>query len=91
MGRTYRHYSIEFKIALVERYLGGGGSIRRLAFDAGIDRSLLYFWLRKYGMVILRRIRHSTASPELVPLGCFARCNPLRHSCLGRKFSCTTL
>jgi transposase-like protein len=39
MGRTYRHYSTAFKISLVERYVGGGGSIRRIAMDAGIERS----------------------------------------------------
>lgn len=48
MGRTYRHYSTEFKLGLIEAYLAGRGTVRSLSADAGINHSLFYFWLRKY-------------------------------------------
>jgi transposase len=48
MGRTYRRYSTEFKLRLVERFLAGEGNIKQLTAEAGIERSLLYFWVKKY-------------------------------------------
>jgi transposase len=48
MGKTYRRYSTEFKLRLVERFLAGGASISQLAAEVGIDRSLVYFWLKKH-------------------------------------------
>lgn len=48
MPQTYRRFSTEFKLGLIEAYLAGRGSIKRLATDAGINHSLLHYWLRKY-------------------------------------------
>lgn len=48
MGRTYRHYSTEFKLGLIEAYLAGRGTVRSLSTAAGINHSLFYFWLGKY-------------------------------------------
>lgn len=48
MGKTQRRYSTEFKLGLIERFLAGEGRISHLAAEAGIERSLIYFWLRKY-------------------------------------------
>ncbi len=48
MSQTYRRYSTEFKLGLVEAYLAGRGSIRRLSTEAGVYHSVLHYWLRKY-------------------------------------------
>lgn len=48
MGKTYRRYSIEFKMGLVERFLAGEGRISKLAAEAGVERSLIYYWLKKH-------------------------------------------
>jgi transposase-like protein len=48
MGKSYRRFSTEFKLQLVEAYLAGEGSIKGLANRAGIDHSLLHYWLNKY-------------------------------------------
>ena len=48
MRKTYRRFSTEFKLHLVEAYLAGEGSIKGLATRAGIDHSLLHYWLGKY-------------------------------------------
>ena len=34
MGKTYRRFSTEFKLRLVEAYLAGQGSMKRLATEA---------------------------------------------------------
>ncbi|MCZ8206211.1 transposase [Gemmatimonas sp.] len=48
MAKSYRRFSAEFKLRLVESYLAGDGSIKGLATQAGIDHSLLHYWLNKY-------------------------------------------
>ena len=48
MRKTYRRFSTEFKLRLVEAYLAGEGSIKGLATRAGIDHSLLHYWIGKY-------------------------------------------
>jgi len=48
MGKSYRRFSTEFKLQLVEACLAGEGSIKGLANGAGIDHSLLHYWLNKY-------------------------------------------
>ena len=48
MGKTYRRFSTEFKLRLVEAYLAGQGSMKRLATEAGIDHSLRHYWIAKY-------------------------------------------
>ena len=48
MAKSYRRFSTEFKLRLVEAYLAGEGSIKGLANGAGIDHSLLHYWLGKY-------------------------------------------
>ena len=48
MRKTYRRISTEFKLLLVEAFLAGEGSIKGLATQAGINHSLLHYWLGKY-------------------------------------------
>lgn len=48
MAKSYRRFSTEFKLRLVESYLAGDGSIKGLATQAGIDHSLLHYWINKY-------------------------------------------
>ncbi len=48
MAQTYRRFSTEFKLGLIEAYLAGRGSIKRLATEAGSNHSLLHYWLRTY-------------------------------------------
>ncbi|MBK6488512.1 MAG: transposase [Gemmatimonadetes bacterium] len=48
MHKTYRRFSTEFKLQLVEAYLAGEGSIKGLANRAGLDHSLLHYWIGKY-------------------------------------------
>ncbi len=48
MTKTYRRFSTEFKLQLVEAYLAGEGSLRGLATHAGLDHSLLHYWVAKY-------------------------------------------
>ena len=47
MRKTYRRFSTEFKLRLVEAFLAGEGSIKGLATQAGINHSLLHYWLGK--------------------------------------------
>ncbi|WP_310569061.1 transposase [Gemmatimonas sp.] len=47
-GKTYRRFSTEFKLGVVEADLAGEGSIKVLAAKAGIDHSLPHYWLKKY-------------------------------------------
>ncbi len=47
-GKTYRRFSMEFKLGLVEAYLAGEGSMKGLATKAGVDHSLVHYWLKKY-------------------------------------------
>jgi transposase-like protein len=65
MGKTYRRFSTEFKLQLVEAYLAGAGSIKGIATGAGIDHSLLHYlhyWIRKYraGELSLDVVREET-------------------------------
>jgi transposase len=46
--KKYRQYSNEFKLGLIQRFLAGEARISDLAAEAGVQRSLFYFWLRKY-------------------------------------------
>ena len=48
MRKTYRRFSTEFKLRLVEAFLAGEGSMKGLATQAGINHSLLHYWLGKY-------------------------------------------
>ena len=48
MAKSYRRFSREFKLQLVEAYFAGEGSLKGLARGAGIDHSLLHYWLGKY-------------------------------------------
>ncbi len=49
MGRkTYRRFSTEFKLGVVEAYLAGEGSLKGLATRAGVDHSLLHYWIGKH-------------------------------------------
>ena len=48
MPKTYRRFSTEFKLGLIDAYLAGAGSLKGLATQAGIDHSLLHYWLKKY-------------------------------------------
>ena len=47
-GKTYRRFSTEFKLGVVEAYLAGEGSLKGLATKAGVDHSLVHYWLKKY-------------------------------------------
>jgi transposase len=60
MTKSYRRFSTEFKLRLVESYLAGDGSIKGLATQAGIDHSLLHYWINKYragGLTVRRGCR----------------------------------
>ena len=46
--RRHRRYSTEFKIQLVQAYLDGEGSVRKIATRHGVPHSLLAIWIRKY-------------------------------------------
>ncbi len=46
--RLHRRYSTEFKIQLVQEYLDGEGSVRKIATRHGVPHSLLVIWIRKY-------------------------------------------
>ena len=48
MATTYRRFSTEFKLGVVEAYLAGEGSLKGLATKAGVDHSLVHYWLKKY-------------------------------------------
>ncbi len=48
MRKTYRRFSTEFKLRLVEAFLAGEGCVKGLATQAGINDSLLHYWLGKY-------------------------------------------
>lgn len=48
MSKTYRRFSTEFKLGVIETYLAGHGSAKAIANAAGINHSLLHFWLWKY-------------------------------------------
>lgn len=48
MAKAYRRFSAEFKLRLVESYLAGDGSLKGLATQAGIDHSLLHYWVKRY-------------------------------------------
>ena len=48
MRKTYRRFSTEFELRLVEAFLAGEGSMKGLATQAGINHSLLHYWLGKY-------------------------------------------
>jgi len=47
-SKTYRRFSTEFKLGVVEAYLAGEGSPKGLATKAGVDHSLVHYWLKKY-------------------------------------------
>ena len=42
MRKTYRRFSTEFKLRLVEAFLAGEGSMKGLATQTGINHSLLH-------------------------------------------------
>ena len=47
VAKESRRFSTEFKVRLVESYLAGDGSIKGLATQAGIDHSLLHYWVKR--------------------------------------------
>ena len=47
-SKTYRRFSTEFTLGVVEAYLTGEGSLKALATKAGVDHSLVHSWLKKY-------------------------------------------
>ncbi len=47
-GKTYRRFSTEFKLGVVEAYLAGEGSLKGVATKDGVDHSLVHYWLKKY-------------------------------------------
>ena len=58
-GKTYRRFSTEFKLGVVEAYLAGEGSLKGLATKAGADHSLVHYWVKKYhaGELLLDLLR----------------------------------
>ncbi len=62
MAKTYRRFSSEFKLQLVEAYLAGAGSMKGIATGAGIEHSLLHYWIAKYraGELSLDVVREET-------------------------------
>jgi transposase len=48
VAKAYRRFSAEFKLRLGESYLAGNGSLKGLAFQAGIEHSLLHYWVKRY-------------------------------------------
>ena len=46
--RRHRTYSTEFKIQLVQEYLDGEGSVRKIATRRGVPHTLLPIWIKKY-------------------------------------------
>ena len=46
--RTYRSYSTEFKLSVVQAYLKGGGGLKAIARRHGISHTLLIRWIRKF-------------------------------------------
>lgn len=48
MAKTYRRFNTEFKLGVVEAYLAGEGCLKGLATNAGVDHSLVHYWLKKY-------------------------------------------
>jgi transposase len=62
MAKTYRRFSSEFKLPLVEAYLAGAGSMKGIATGAGIEHSLLHYWIGKYraGELSLDIVREET-------------------------------
>ena len=48
MRKTYRRFSTEFKLRLVESFLAGDGSMKGLAMQAGINHSHLSYWIGQH-------------------------------------------
>ena len=46
--RTYRSYSTEFKLSVVQAYLNGGGGLKAIARQHSISHTLLIKWIRKF-------------------------------------------
>ncbi len=47
-GKTYRRFRTEFKLVAVEAYLAAEGGLEGLATKAGVDHSLVRYWLKKH-------------------------------------------
>ena len=45
---TYRSYSTEFKLSVVQAYLNGGGGLKAIARQHCISHTLLIKWIRKF-------------------------------------------
>lgn len=75
MRKTYRRFSSAFKLQLVEAYLAGDGSLKGLAKEAGIDHSLLHYWLRKYhaGELSLDLVREESMAETAVQIAALER------------------
>ncbi len=64
-GKTYRRFSTEFKLGVVEAYLAGEGRLKGLATKAGVDHSLVHYWLKKYHAgELTRALQHEEESVE---------------------------
>jgi transposase-like protein len=46
--RSYRSYSTEFKLSVVQAYLNGEGGLKAIAREYGICHPLLIKWVRKF-------------------------------------------
>src|SRR3954463_7909733 len=46
--RTYRSYSTEFKLSVVQAYLNGGGGLKAISRQHDISHTLLIKWIRKF-------------------------------------------
>ena len=46
MAKTYRRFSTAFKLGVVEAYLASEGSLKGLVTKAGVDHSLVHYWLK---------------------------------------------
>ena len=46
--RTYRSYSTEFKLSVVQAYLNGEGGLKAIARQFGICHPLVLKWARKF-------------------------------------------
>jgi len=47
-GETYRRFSTESRLGVVEACLAGEGGLKGLATKAGVGYSLVHYWLKQY-------------------------------------------
>ncbi len=75
MAKADRRFSTEFKLRLVESYLAGDGSLKGLATRAGIDHSLLHYWVKRYqiGELTLDLAREEAITEAELKIAALAR------------------